>query len=611
MTDDNPDKFAIAQILRDIGNLLRLRGENKFRANAYDAASQAVEGLSEDLGTLIKEKRLTTVKGIGSSIASVVTEIYETGGSSTFAQLQTEFPPGAAAFAALPGLSLKKIESLHRELRVTSVSELKEACEQGRLKAIKGFGEKAEKAILEAIVALETGAREVRLVDVLHLGSLLLDHMRSSNAVLQADFVGSISRWDEAVSSLDVVACGPDRERICELFWQFPYLLKSDDVLNSAPKAVLKSVLKSDGSDASPISSARDVQSASERELVLTTSACLSENRLPVNLYVCAPAEFTCLRHFLTGTDSYNKRLVEIAKSNGVALGPRQLSANGETVAIGSESELYASLSLPYVPVELRDDPANLDDALEGADYADLIEIGDIRGMTHCHSTFSDGVASIDQMVRAVKAMKMQYITITDHSPTAHYANGVAPDRLRQQWREIEEAQAAHGIRVFRGTESDILADGQLDYEDAVLSQLDVIIASIHARMKMDEEQMTQRLVNCMLQKQFKIWGHALGRLVLKRAPIACRMEEVIEIASKSRVAIEVNGDPHRLDMQPKWLKLARRKKMKFVISTDAHSISDLQNLKFGIHLARKAGMRKGEVLNTLSHEAFAEAVKP
>lgn len=600
MTDDNPDKFAIAQILRDIGNLLRLRGENKFRANAYDAASQAVEGLSEDLGALIKEKRLTTVKGIGSSIAAVVTEIYETGGSSTFARLQAEFPPGAAAFAALPGLSLKKIESLHRELGVTSVSELKEACEEGRLKAIKGFGEKAEKTILEAIVALESGLREVRLVDVRHLSSLLVDHMRSSNAVLQADFAGSISRWDEAVSSLDVVACGSDYERICELFRQFPYLLKSADDF--------KSVVKSGGL---PISSLPGWQSSLETGLVLTTSAYLRENRLPVNLYVCAPAEFTCLRHFLTGTDSYNRRLAEIAKLKGVALGPCQLSANGKTMAIGSERELYASLSLPYVPVELRDDPANLDDALEGADYADLIEIGDIRGMTHCHSTFSDGVASIDQMVRAVKAMKMQYITITDHSPTAHYANGVAPERLRQQWRQIAEAQVAHGIRVFRGTESDILADGQLDYEDAVLSQLDVIIASIHARMKMNEEQMTQRLVNCMLQKQFKIWGHALGRLVLKRAPIACRVEEVIEIASKSRVAIEVNGDPHRLDMQPKWLKLARRKKMKFVISTDAHSTSDLQNLKFGIHLARKAGMRKSEVLNTLSHEAFAEAVKP
>jgi DNA polymerase (family 10) len=458
---------------------------------------------------------------------------------------------------------------------------------------VKGFSEKAERALLDAIVAQEIGRREMRLVDVLHVATFLLEHLRASRAVVEADLAGPVSRWDEAVSSVDQVAAGVDCERICESFLQFPYVLQSNQLAESSTSALLS------GTGSGCMNQIRFVR------------AVLSEGRLSLNLYVCAADDFTCLRHFLTGTDSYNERLLEIAKSRGKILNAYRLSENGRTLAISSEHEFYARLSLPYVPVELRDDPANLDGALGGESYDDLVEIGDIRGMTHCHSTFSDGVASVDQMVKAVKAMNMQYITMTDHSPAAHYANGVSPQRLNDQWREIEAAQKAHGIRVFRGTESDILADGRLDYEDDVLAQLDVIIASIHARMKMDEEQMTQRLVNCMMQKQFKIWGHALGRLVLKREPIACRVAEVIEIASKSRVAIEVNGDPHRLDMQPKWLKLARRKEMKFVISTDAHSTSDLQNLKFGIHLARKAGMRRSEVLNTLSPENFRQAVKP
>ena len=339
--------------------------------------------------------------------------------------------------------------------------------------------------------------------------------------------------------------------------------------------------------------------------------AALSEGRLPVNLYVCAPDEFVCVRHFLSGTDAYNERLFQIANLKEKVLRETELLQGGKRLAIGSERELYEALSLPFVPVELRDDPSNLEAALAGSAYDDLIEIGDIRGMTHCHSTFSDGVASVDHMVHAVKTMNMQYITMTDHSPAAHYANGVSPERLKEQWREIEAAESAHGIKVFRGTESDILADGRLDYDDEVLAQLDVIIASIHARMKMDEDEMTQRLVNCMRQKQFKIWGHALGRLVLKREPIACRVVEVIEVAAASRAAIEVNGDPRRLDMQPKWLKLAREKRLKFVISTDAHSTRDLLNLKFGVHLARKAGIKRDEVLNTLKADDFRISVKP
>jgi DNA polymerase (family 10) len=205
----------------------------------------------------------------------------------------------------------------------------------------------------------------------------------------------------------------------------------------------------------------------------------------------------------------------------------------------------------------------------------------------------------------------MSYITITDHSPAAHYAGGVELDRLKRQWEEIDRVQERVKIRILRGTESDILEHGELDYPDSILEKFDVVIASIHSRMKMDEDQMTRRLINCMRQPHFKVWGHALGRLVLKRDPIKCRVEEVLDAAAEARVAIEVNGDPYRLDMEPRWLREARKRGLKFVVSVDAHSISNMYNLPFGIHMARRGGLRKSDVLNALPSQDFAAAVHP
>jgi DNA polymerase (family 10) len=266
---------------------------------------------------------------------------------------------------------------------------------------------------------------------------------------------------------------------------------------------------------------------------------------------------------------------------------------------------------MQYIPPELREDEGEIEQALAGKLAADLLTAADIRGMVHCHTTYSDGRNSVAEMALAAEAMGMQYITITDHSPTAFYANGVKLDRLKRQWDEISRVQEQVKVKLLRGTESDILKEGGLDYPDRILEQFDVIIASIHNRYKLDEEGMTRRVVTAMKNPLFKIWGHPLGRLVQRRPPIPCRVEEVLDVIAESRAAIEINGDPHRLDMEPRWLKEARKRGISFVISTDAHSITDLKNLPFGVGLARRAGIRRGEVLNTLSVSAFRKAVLP
>src|SRR6185295_16412599 len=239
----------------------------------------------------------------------------------------------------------------------------------------------------------------------------------------------------------------------------------------------------------------------------------------------------------------------------------------------------------------------------------DLILLEDIRGMIHCHTTYSDGRNSVEEMALAAQSMGMEYMTISDHSQTAHYAGGLTVDRLKRQWEEISRVQEKVSIKLLRATESDILRDGAFDYPDSILEEFDVIIASIHNRYKLDEDQMTKRIITALKNPLFKVWGHPLGRLIQRRPPISCRMEEILDVAAESAAAIEISGDPHRLDLEPRWIKEARKRSIKFVISTDAHSISDLENLKFGIGIARRGGVRRREVLNTQGLKAFQRSV--
>jgi DNA polymerase (family 10) len=289
----------------------------------------------------------------------------------------------------------------------------------------------------------------------------------------------------------------------------------------------------------------------------------------------------------------------------------RERGLSLETLEAPCERAVYRQLGLPEIPPELREDAGEIEAALAGDDFADLVTLDDVVGMIHCHTTHSDGKASIEEMALAAQAMGMRYLTITDHSPTASYAGGLTVDRLQQQWAEIADVQARVNIRLLRGTESDLLADGALDYPPEVLERFEVIIASVHNRFHLDEEESTRRLVRAMQLPFFKIWGHPLGRLVLKREPIACRIDEVLDAVASSRAAVEINGDPYRLDLAPEHIRKARRRAIRFVISTDAHGLGDLENLAYGVAMARRGGVRRDEVLNTRSADEFRTAVRP
>jgi len=321
-------------------------------------------------------------------------------------------------------------------------------------------------------------------------------------------------------------------------------------------------------------------------------------------LIAVTPKEFAVTLFNATGSQAHLQKLTEYARL-------RRASPKSKPIEVKSEAQIYRSLGMQFVPPELREDHGEIEAALAGKIPDDLVTADDIRGMVHCHTTYSDGKHSVEQMVAAAEALGMKYITITDHSPTAFYAGGVKIDRLQRQWEEIDEVQEKTKVKILKGTESDIVADGSLDYPDWILEQFDVIVASIHSRYKMDADKMTNRIVTAMRQPVFKIWGHALGRKIQARPPFDCRVEEILDVIAESRAAVEINGDPYRLDMEPRWLREARKRKIKFVVSVDAHSTGALNNLKFGVGIARRAGIRKGEVLNTLGVKAFQKAVRP
>ena len=572
------DKLEIARALREIAGLLQIKGENPFKARAYETGAEAVEELEEDIGVLVDEKRLTSYRGIGSALAAVITELHTMGRSELLDKLRGELPPGVIELSNVPGLTLKRIQALHKALGTSSVDELKTACLTGKVRGIKGFGAKTEATILQGIHRYQTRDERILIVDAVEIAEPLLDHIRACDATERAEVAGSIRRSQETARGIHIVAETKDSEAIFGCLAKFPRFSKLEAQEEASATVRLAGGVKGE--------------------------------------IVCVPpGQFAGALVHHTGSRAHVERLRSLAEERGLSLDDRGLMKGSTRLALKTEEAIYNALGLAYIPPELREDDGEIEAALkagpEGTLGDDLIELGDIQGMVHCHTVYSDGKATIEEMALGAEAMGMKYLTITDHSPAAHYANGVQIDRLKKQWDEIARVQEKVKVKLLRGTESDILETGALDYPDEVLEKFDVIIASIHSRMKMDEAQMTRRIVNAMKQPVFKIWGHALGRLIQRRDPFACRVEEVLDAIAESRAAVEVNGDPYRLDMEPRWIKEARKRGIRFVISTDAHSVGGMHNLRFGVGIARRGGLRRGEILNALSLDAFRKAVRP
>jgi DNA polymerase (family 10) len=571
---DMQDRFYIAGQLRQIGRLLSVTGENPFKIRAYERAARALENITGDFDALLKERRLTEIVGIGKALAAAIEEIYHSGESALLQQLTDELPPGAAELNGVPGLNLKKIVALHEILAIKSVDDLKTACEKGLVRTVKGFGQKAEANILAAIAKLQHGNDRTLISHARADVEPLLQYLRGSSEIACCEIAGSLRRCKETVRRISIVAASTDPKTVTERFLRYPLFARSDEA---------------------------------------GTGHCIARlaGGLEVETHIVTPAQYAAALHYRTGSKDHYAALVDRARLQGITMSAEGLRGhNGKALKVATEADIYRRLGLEYIAPELRENEGEIEAAADGS-LPNTVVAADIQGMVHCHTTYSDGQNTVEEMARAAEALGMRYITFTDHSPSASYAGGVKIDRLRAQWEEIDRVQDRVRIKLLKGTESDILADGLLDYPDYILENFDVIIASIHARHKMNADQMTARLLRALKLPLFKIWGHPLGRLIESRPPFDCHMEQVLDAVAASRAAIEVNGDPRRLDLEPRWIRAARRRGIKFVVSTDAHSIRNLENLPYGVAMARRGWLSRDDILNTLPVEKFMDAVHP
>jgi DNA polymerase (family 10) len=574
-SDSALSKLNVAAALQEIGILLELKGGRYFQARAYKAAARILADLDSSLTSSIKEDHLTAISDIGNAIAAQVKEIDRTGTSRMLE------PRGALELGTVPGLSLQKISQLQEALGISSVAELKSACEKGEVRKVNGFGPKTEQKLLEGVSLAKKPRNEINIHKALRLAEEVVSYLQFAKGVKQIEIAGPLRRWRETTPDITIVAAATHISTVLDHFANFPILIR---ILERTPNSLVA---------------------------ILNTG-------IKVTLSIVTPGNFAVELWNATGSQSHLEHLREVATrkhlsidGNGVQEKDGPSGKGPKKIAAKTESELYDRLGMQYVPPELRENEGEIEAALAGTLPRDLVTLADIRGMLHCHTNYSDGKHTVEEMARGAEALGMLYLTITDHSPTAFYAGGLKVDRLKRQWEGIARVQETVKVKLLRGTESDIFADGSLDYPDRILEQFDVIIASIHSRYRMDENQMTERVIRAMKQPSFKIWGHALGRIIQHRPPFNARVEEILDVVAESPVAIEINGDPYRLDMQPRWIREARKRKIKFVISTDAHSINGMKNLKSGVGIARRGWVPHAEVLNSLSSTAFRKAVRP
>ena len=557
------DRLTIARALREMAGLLDAVGGETFKARAYARGAEVIERLDADLGELVEARRLTGLPGIGPALAAMITELHQTGHSQTLEEQRRRVPVAALELSRIPRLGLDKIAALHAALGVKTLDDLEAACVAGRVRTVKGMTEKSEQRILEVIRKLRAPeAQRVLLPEALAIAEAMTNHLGKTAGTASAEVAGELRRWSESIDQLSLVVAAD----------------RPTDAMKHALRAPLLAEV------------------TSRRHQVLEGRLA---SGLPLRVQIVSRPEHAPTLLRATGSTAHVEHLERLARERGVELA-------GET-----EAEIYRALGLPFIPPELREGQGEIEAALAGALPVDLVSEGDVKGLVHCHTVFSDGQHTVEEMARAADALGMEFMTITDHSPAAAYAGGLTIDRLKAQWEEIARVQERVSVRLLRGTESDILADGSLDYPDWILEQLDVIIASIHRRHRMNADQMTERLVRAMSLPCFKIWGHALGRLILSRPPVECRVEEVLDAAAGGRAAVEINGDPKRLDLPPRWLRAARERGLRFVVSTDAHSVGELGNVRYGAAMARRGWIERDEVLNTLSVREFARSVAP
>lgn len=565
------DNKTIEATLLEIARTLELKGENPFKVRAYENAARAVASLEEDVATLIREERLKHIPGIGASIREKLLELCGTGQLAYLEELRAGIPAGVFDLMKVQGMGPKKTKAVWELLGVTSLEELEKACRDDRVAHLKGFGKKTQDKILSGLALLARTRDRVLRAEALPQARRLADALATVEGVERVEVAGSLRRGRETVRDVDILVACPKAEPVMEAF------VAHEDVADVIARG--------------PTKTSVHVHSG-----------------LQVDVRVVPPESFACALAYFTGSKEFNVHLRQLALDQGFTLNEYSLRPLDGTPApaLATEAELFGKLGLAYVEPELRENTGEVDAARAGT-LPTLVEPGDIAGVLHVHTTWSDGVGSVADMVEEAARLGYGYVGISDHSQAARYANGLSPERLRAQREEVEAARAAHpGLVVLHGVECDIRSDGALDLPDDCLAELDFVIASVHTELGMDRDRMTARLVRAVSHPLVRVLGHPLGRRLLERESSQFDWEPVLEAAGKNGVAIEVNGQPQRLDADWIHIRRIRARGVKLCINPDAHAPGTLDDARrHALVEARRGWASRDDVVNSLPADRF------
>jgi DNA polymerase (family 10) len=539
---------------------------------AYENAARTFEGVADEPAELLERGTLAELPGVGPGMVASVAEIVQTGHLQLHDELRAKYPVGLLELFRVGGLGGKKVRTLYQALGIASPADLERACREGRVAALPGFGAKSEAKILETLATLGRFRERHRLDEAHLVAERVGRHLASIDALEAPAVVGSLRRARETIGDLDFLAVVA-REGRDEAFDAFAAMSGVQEVESRGPEAIRVRL----------------------------------ERRVAVDLRTATREEYPAALQRFTGNQEHNELVTARARDLGMTLDERGLFRDGVRVELADETALYRALGLAWIPPELREGRDEVELAARG-ELPTLVEPRDLRGTLHVHTSWSDGTASLAEMAEAAAARGWEYLGIADHSKVAAYAGGLSPERVLEQWREIDAWNAA-GRRphLFKGTECDILADGALDFADDLLVGFDFVVVSVHSRFQLGREAMTARLVRAVSHPAVTFLGHATGRLLLAREGYDVDLEAVLDAAEKHGVIVELNASPHRLDLDWRPLTGWLRRGCRTSIHPDAHSPQGLGDVDFGISQARKAGARREDVFNTGELAAVGE----
>jgi DNA polymerase (family 10) len=564
----------MAAVLEEIALLLEIQGENPFKVRAYRQGAEVVESYDGDIVALAVENKLEGIKGLGEALRDKLHELASTGELGFHKKLRENYPDSFFELFELDGLGPKKIAALHKTLGVDSIAALKAACEAGTVAGLSGFGAKTQTKILESIGRIEQAATAFRLDVATLAAEEILNELRKHPAVLRASVAGSMRRSKEIVRDLDFIVATSDPAALTKFFGALPQA--KEIIVQGDTKCSIR-----------------------------------MEDGLQCDLRAVSNAQFPFALQYFTGSKEHNVAIRSRALKHGWSLNEYGFTGN-DLPTVNDEGDIYKALGLDFIPPALRENRGEIEAADDGK-LPRLVEWENLRGTFHCHTTESDGKNTLNAMAEGAQELGLQYLGISDHSKSSPQANGLNEVRLATQIDAIAAWNQEFGsarFRLFAGSEVDILKDGSLDFGEELLSSLDFAVASVHNATTLDEDEMTKRIIRAMENPYITMLGHMTGRLLLRRDAYKVNHEKIIDAAAETRTVIELNCNPKRFDMDWRWWHRARDKGVLCSINPDAHSVNQLQFIRFGAEVARKGWLRREDVLNTKPLEEMAEWLK-